>query len=178
MALCYCGSQKEFSACCEPILKGESRALTAETLMRARYSAFATHDIEFIKKTVLPEKRAEFDEKATREWSENSQWISFEVKKIAGGGEGDTEGTVEFVATYSVNNTEQAHHERAQFKKRSGRWYFVDGTIVAQQPFIRPTPKVGRNDPCPCGSGKKYKKCCGARETSGGTDQAAPAAAP
>ena len=23
-------------------------------------------------------------------------------------------------------------------------------------------PKVGRNDPCPCGSGKKYKKCCGA----------------
>ena len=24
-------------------------------------------------------------------------------------------------------------------------------------------PKVGRNDPCPCGSGKKYKKCCGAR---------------
>jgi len=26
---------------------------------------------------------------------------------------------------------------------------------------IGPTPKVGRNDPCPCGSGKKYKKCCG-----------------
>ncbi len=29
------------------------------------------------------------------------------------------------------------------------------------QPYIRPEPKVGRNDPCPCGSGKKYKKCCG-----------------
>ncbi len=28
-------------------------------------------------------------------------------------------------------------------------------------PAARPTPKVGRNDPCPCGSGKKYKKCCG-----------------
>ena len=27
--------------------------------------------------------------------------------------------------------------------------------------FVRETPKVGRNDPCPCGSGKKYKKCCG-----------------
>ncbi|MBW6502633.1 MAG: SEC-C domain-containing protein, partial [Bacteroidales bacterium] len=25
----------------------------------------------------------------------------------------------------------------------------------------RATPKIGRNDPCPCGSGKKYKKCCG-----------------
>lgn len=30
-----------------------------------------------------------------------------------------------------------------------------------QQPYIRENPKVGRNDPCPCGSGKKYKKCCG-----------------
>jgi preprotein translocase subunit SecA len=29
------------------------------------------------------------------------------------------------------------------------------------QPYKRKTPRVGRNDPCPCGSGKKYKKCCG-----------------
>ena len=33
---------------------------------------------------------------------------------------------------------------------------------VITQPFIRESPKIGRNDPCPCGSGKKYKKCCGA----------------
>jgi preprotein translocase subunit SecA len=31
-----------------------------------------------------------------------------------------------------------------------------------QQPMVRDTPKVGRNDPCTCGSGKKYKQCCGA----------------
>ena len=31
-----------------------------------------------------------------------------------------------------------------------------------QQPMVRDAPKVGRNDPCPCGSGKKYKQCCGA----------------
>jgi uncharacterized protein len=30
--------------------------------------------------------------------------------------------------------------------------------------FVRPEPKVGRNDPCPCGSGRKFKKCCGAGE--------------
>ena len=29
------------------------------------------------------------------------------------------------------------------------------------EPIKRDLPKVGRNDPCPCGSGKKYKKCCG-----------------
>ncbi len=32
-------------------------------------------------------------------------------------------------------------------------------------PFERESPKVGRNDPCPCGSGKKYKRCCGAPES-------------
>lgn len=30
-----------------------------------------------------------------------------------------------------------------------------------QEPFVRKDAKVGRNDPCPCGSQQKYKKCCG-----------------
>lgn len=33
-----------------------------------------------------------------------------------------------------------------------------------EEPYVRPAPKIGRNDPCPCGSGKKYKKCCQAKE--------------
>ncbi len=35
---------------------------------------------------------------------------------------------------------------------------FDDGEFIL--PYVREDPKVGRNDPCPCGSGKKYKKCC------------------
>ena len=35
------------------------------------------------------------------------------------------------------------------------------GQEPEQMPYVRENPKVGRNDPCPCGSGKKYKKCCG-----------------
>ena len=42
-----------------------------------------------------------------------------------------------------------------------GLWYFVDGAPGRQEPFVRDDAKVGRNDPCPCGSGKKFKKCCG-----------------
>jgi uncharacterized protein len=38
------------------------------------------------------------------------------------------------------------------------------GGSMAAQPLRRDTPKVGRNDPCPCGSGRKFKKCCGASE--------------
>ncbi len=43
--------------------------------------------------------------------------------------------------------------------------YFDDDfemEAVEKEPFRRETVQVGRNDPCPCGSGKKYKKCCGA----------------
>ena len=36
------------------------------------------------------------------------------------------------------------------------------GETVKVETVRREEPKVGRNDPCPCGSGKKYKKCCGA----------------
>ena len=41
-----------------------------------------------------------------------------------------------------------------------GGWNWMEQETV-QQPYVRESPKIGRNDPCPCGSGKKYKKCCG-----------------
>jgi SEC-C motif len=37
---------------------------------------------------------------------------------------------------------------------------FADASSTKPKPFVSPTTKIGRNDPCPCGSGKKYKKCC------------------
>jgi SEC-C motif-containing protein len=52
------------------------------------------------------------------------------------------------------------HHERATFKKQDGVWLYDDGEIVPTT-IVRSTPKVGRNDPCPCGKGLKYKQCCG-----------------
>lgn len=39
------------------------------------------------------------------------------------------------------------------------------GFKSAPEPYVRATPKVGRNDTCPCGSGKKYKKCCLSKQT-------------
>ena len=72
----------------------------------------------------------------------------------------DAEGFVEFKAYYTLGGEDVTHHEVASFRKEDGAWYFVEGEPVRQQPFVREEPKVGRNDPCPCGSGKKYKKCC------------------
>ena len=38
---------------------------------------------------------------------------------------------------------------------------YTDERTVVQKPYVRKNAKIGRNDPCPCGSGKKYKRCCG-----------------
>jgi SEC-C motif-containing protein len=67
---------------------------------------------------------------------------------------------VEFEASYERDGLRDIHHERAQFKKVDGQWLYDEGDIVPKT-IVRATPKVGRNDPCPCGSGKKYKHCCG-----------------
>ncbi len=166
MSACPCGSGNELSQCCEPYIEGTKKPSTAEALMRSRYTAFATGKVDYIEKTVLPEKRGEYDAKATRDWSLNSKWNGFDIRRIEGGGEEDAKGTVEFVATYTMGKKTTNHHEIAEFKKKGDVWYFVDGTTVAQEPFVRDTPKVGRNDPCPCGSGKKYKKCCGRTSAS------------
>ena len=45
--------------------------------------------------------------------------------------------------------------------RKGKEWKFADGELVGETPTVREEPKIGRNDPCPCGSGKKYKKCCG-----------------
>lgn len=160
MSKCPCGSGQEFSKCCEPFLKGEANPPTAEKLMRSRYSAFTVADVDYVEKTTDPSARGSFDRAGTTEWAKRSKWQNLEIVSTSEGGEKDTKGVVEFIARYSFEDQDQVHHERSEFKKRDGKWYFLDGKLV-QQPF-RAEEKAGRNDPCPCGSGKKYKKCCGA----------------
>jgi uncharacterized protein YchJ len=51
-------------------------------------------------------------------------------------------------------------HEKSEFQCIDGAWYFVRPVRQGPAPVKSAHPKVGRNDPCPCGSGKKYKHCC------------------
>ena len=104
---------------------------------------------------------AEFDEQASTAWSRAAQWHGLEIIRTEKGQPGDQTGVVEFRATYTANNEFCNHHEVATFVKEADGWKFEDGELVGEKPMTREEPKVGRNDPCPCGSGKKYKKCCG-----------------
>jgi SEC-C motif-containing protein len=165
---CPCGSQKEYADCCEPYIKGRAHAPTPEALMRSRYTAYVKVVVPYLRETLAPESRGDFSEKDVLEWSNSSEWRGLEIIEAAG-------NRVEFVAKYKTQGKVLEHHEVSTFRQENGRWYFVDGEShvheegkghehhrAPQAPVVRAEPKVGRNDPCSCGSGKKFKKCCGA----------------
>lgn len=159
--LCPCGSGKKYGECCSPILAGTRKATTAAELMRARYSAYATSNIDFLYASSGDEVRREFDAETSKQWSQSATWQGLEIVETIKGEATDTEGEVRFVAHYTANGQPCEHREHSFFQKIDGEWRFIDGEIEATDPIRREEPKVGRNDPCPCGSGKKYKKCCG-----------------
>ena len=158
---CPCNSGKAYGACCAPILDGTVKAETAEALMRARYSAYVTEHIKFLKESAVKAVQEEFDEATSTSWSRAADWHGLEIIRTEAGGPDDTRGVVEFRATYTANGEFCNHHEVSTFVKEPDGWKFEDGELVGETPIVREQPKVGRNDPCPCGSGKKYKKCCG-----------------
>lgn len=169
---CPCGSNQSYEACCGPFISGQKLPETAEKLMRSRYTAFTRADVEYIKKTLAPEARTDFDAAQTKKWAEESTWKGLKILSIEKGSSADKKGTVEFAATYENEGVTLDHHEVSQFRKTSqGQWLFVDGESHThkegeahhhhhQETVKREQPKIGRNDPCHCGSGKKYKKCC------------------
>jgi SEC-C motif-containing protein len=160
MEKCPCGSGATFTDCCQPVIKGSKAADSPEVLMRARYSAHAVVDTDFLFESTHPDHRQGYDHQATQDWSEKSEWLGLEIIDSCKGGAGDSTGEVEFIASYNdANGVLHKHHENALFKKQDGKWYFTDGELVKQKPLI--VEKIGRNDPCKCGSGLKYKKCCG-----------------
>ncbi len=157
---CPCGSGKDYKVCCGLFISGKALAPTAEALMRARYSAYAEHEIGFLMATIVKEDGDELDPEGTRKWSEESEWKGLEIVRTEAGGPADDRGVVEFKATYAQKGILNVHHEVSKFVKKGGAWLFESGKLITEQ-VTRSAPKVGRNDPCPCGSGKKYKACCG-----------------
>ncbi len=161
MESCPCGSGREYESCCSPYISGVSSAPSAEALMRSRYTAYAKHKIDYIVQTCVRDEDHGIDIEATKRWSEKSEWLALRIIRTEGGGSADDKGIVEFSARYILDGLREEHHEISKFVKREGAWLYEEGEVITET-VVRASPKVGRNDPCPCGSGKKYKKCCGA----------------
>jgi SEC-C motif domain protein len=146
-ALCPCGSQKLLAVCCTQYWQGEAPP-TAELLMRARYSAFALGQLDFLLATLHPASH-QSDELAQLQISQSkTQWLKLHVLAA-------TDCEVEFLAFFNQQGVLGQLHERSHFVFERGRWWYVDGEFL-------PPVKWQRNAPCWCGAAEKYKKCHGA----------------
>jgi len=155
---CPCNSNKKYGDCCEPIIQ-QKAAATAQKLMRSRYTAYKTGQANYLYETTHPSVRKSYSLKQIEQWSKENNWTKLEIVSVEHGSIRDTRGIVEFKAYYTdYNGNEQVHHEKSTFLKEGNTWFYVEGVINPKEVDLM--KKTSRNDPCPCGSGKKYKKCC------------------
>jgi len=147
VSLCPCGSGEALGSCCGPYQDGKP-APSAEALMRSRYSAYVLDNHEYLINTWHPDSRPE------QLGGTALHWIGLEIVRTERGGASDSEGVVEFMASYATGSKGKCLHETSHFVREGGLWFYVDGECQLTD--------IGRNDICPCGSGKKFKKCCGA----------------
>ncbi len=176
----FTSSALAYKDCCQPYHEGlvssdetvktdkryGTTADSAEHLMRTRYSAFVLVIPEYIVKTTLPAQQSLLDIKAIEAWAKETDWAGLQIvahtPKI-----GKRHAQVEFKAYFnspdSTADNLQAHHELSAFARVADKtadkkcehyenWYFLDPTVAMS---------VAQKQPCICGSGEKFKRCCG-----------------
>ncbi|MDH4944953.1 YchJ family protein [Sulfurimonas sp. C5] len=143
--MCICGNEKDFNECCGPIISKETLPKSAEELMRSRYSAYVQANGEYLVYSAVKENQYQEDIALIEEFSNSVEWLKLDVLEV-------TPNTVEFKAYYRDKDGIQVLHEKSNFVQEDGVWKYKDGELY--------NTKIERNESCPCGSGKKYKKCC------------------
>lgn len=147
---CLCQSGKEYSVCCRPFHLKQQFPQNAEQLMRSRYSAYVLLNIPYIVETTVPYQQQFLDQAAIRNWGETTEWVGLDIVKHLTN-VSKIHSLVEFNAFFKTDEGIQAHHECSLFVKIEERWFFVDPTV----------PLPTQKQHCVCGSGKKFKHCCG-----------------
>ncbi len=146
---CYCCSGLQFAGCCEPYLQNRELPATPEQLMRSRYSAYCTENYPYILATYAAAARQTLSVETLRDSAAGSRWFALQIITTA-------PGQVEFKAFYFEQSTPYVLHETSRFEMEEGRWVYVSGDLHADTGRVN----IGRNSPCVCGSGKKFKQCC------------------
>lgn len=148
---CPCGTGEQYQQCCQPLHQGTA-APNAERLMRSRYSAYTLGLIDYLVSSTLPAQQSALDRQAMAQWSSASTWLGLVVEDAPPVDQQAQRAQVTFIAHWAdPDGQRHSHRECSDFGKRQERWFFID----PNHPI-----KAGRNDPCPCGSGRKFKQCC------------------
>ncbi len=156
---CPCGLPASLEDCCGRFLSRDQLPSTAVELMRSRFTAFVLGDVPYLMDTAAG-PAAEVRAEDLGRWAAEREWLDLKVLETQAGGPDDTEGVVVFRARFKDPQV-QVHEERSSFIKRGGRWYFTKGEWNHSNTPATSERAQSRNDPCACGSGRKFKKCCG-----------------
>lgn len=124
--------------------------------MRSRFTAHVVRDYRHLHRTYLGTAKRPYVE----ETGDDIAWTRLVVHAHEVGPKPDS-AFVDFTAYYTEAGEEHALHEKSEFAQIDGVWFYARAVRTGPAPVKSSAPKVGRNDPCPCGSGKKYKHCCG-----------------
>ena len=188
---CFCGSNGDFTSCCQPFINKEEPVKTAEQLMRSRFSAYALGNAQYIYDTYAKSSQAAQSVKDIDDWSHSCIWIALKIyptENSVSHVNKATEQFVEFSAFYITDNTLCELREKSRFILEENiafntvvnaaetldstipsplkQWRYIDGDITAHNELAN----VKRNTLCPCNNypttwqlkkGKKFKHCCG-----------------
>ena len=114
--------------------------------MRSRYAAYVLGRHDYLLATWCASMRPE------QVGGMGLRWIGLDILACEAGGADDNQGTVRFAAAFVERGKGRRLVETSRFLREGGRWFYVDGDCWVED--------VGRNVPCPCGSGRKFKQCC------------------
>ncbi|QII01554.1 hypothetical protein BH92_18245 [Rhodococcoides fascians A21d2] len=121
---CPCSSGETFDGCCEPYLRGDASAPTAEKLMRSRFTAFAVGHAAYLRASWHPDTVPhELD------LDSDQRWYRLDIVGVDAGGLFDDEGTVEFRAHYKHPEGAGTMSEVSRFVRVGGRWLYLDGVV-------------------------------------------------
>jgi len=116
-----------YDLCCGALHSGKRKAQTAEELMRSRYSAFATANVDYILRTYAPETRPNSERAEIKNWAASVKWLGLQVVSTQKGRPGDADGRVKFKALYSEADKIHEMQEDSYFRFEKGEWFYVDG---------------------------------------------------
>ncbi|MEE2925454.1 MAG: YchJ family metal-binding protein [bacterium] len=126
---CPCKSGKKYGDCCHLAHSGKRPAVTAEALMRSRFSAYVLRIADYIIKTTHPKFREEDFKENIQKWMNQTRWTHLEILDLSKGLVHQEIGEVEFVAEFFLEGQSQILHERSNFVKYKGRWVYTEGKI-------------------------------------------------
>jgi SEC-C motif-containing protein len=144
---CYCGKELAFANCCHPYHLG-ALAPSPEALMRSRFSAFATANVDYIIKTQAPELSQNINPENFKQELLTQKWVKLTILET-------TDKSVSFEASMLYNDILYTMKECSEFEQKRGAWIYSKALSHESTEH-----KMSRNESCPCGSGKKYKQCC------------------